>query len=668
MMCYTKNVMNMKRYLNKLNVISLIIAIYLVVGTATFFSDSSISSILFLIALIIPLFFLVRLLLKYLLKKEIKLEKNPKINKKEIFIYFLVIFFSFLIYYLAFYPGGTSPDVLNQWKQVITNSYNDWHPFIHTLLFFKLPSLITQNITVTVLFQIVFISIILTFTLYLLRKLGFSKKIMFIFIILFMLNPENGRMATMPWKDIPYSYMILTLTVMLMHIVKTNGAWLKENKNLIMLAIFSFLMIMFRHNGILCFIPLFLSIILFYKEKRKLVSVIFIGILVFKFILTGPIYGLIGVGNHSATFSESMGIPNNQIAYIVVNNGYITEEQMKTFNKFGDVDSWKTYFHPTSFNDIKYYAIYNRKFAEENKTEYLKFYLALVKQNTGMAIKSYIYVTSPIWSLKYISQGTYKESFLLDNSLPSKISKALNDNINNYETWLQKLGIANIFFSYGASLFIIMFSLLLITLKSKFYLKKHLPYILVIFNTIAISLLITGGELRFVYCNILCVIPIILYGLTNITKTNENSDNKTLLYTLFVQKTKNSWLQLFRYLFVGGIAAVVNIGSLYIFTSWLNIYYIISNILGFILGLIVNYLLSKAFIFTDCKVNKKKEFFDYTVIGIIGVCIDTLLMFVFTSWIGLFYLISKIISTLLTFIWNFVARKFMYKIYERRIK
>lgn len=132
---------------------------------------------------------------------------------------------------------------------------------------------------------------------------------------------------------------------------------------------------------------------------------------------------------------------------------------------------------------------------------------------------------------------------------------------------------------------------------------------------------------------------------------------------LFKEKTDNVFIQFFRYLFVGGFAAIVNIGMLYVFTDILYLYYLVSNILSFILGLIVNYLLSKKFVFQDeTSISKTKEFIIYTIIGVIGLGLDTLFVWLFTDLTKIYYMLSKLISTAFVFIWNFGARKILYKI------
>lgn len=140
-----------------------------------------------------------------------------------------------------------------------------------------------------------------------------------------------------------------------------------------------------------------------------------------------------------------------------------------------------------------------------------------------------------------------------------------------------------------------------------------------------------------------------------------------IFYRLFFEKTNSTLLQFFRYIFVGGFAAVINIGSLYIFTEFFNIYYLISNIIGFIFGLLANYILSKCFIFTsNIKINKFFEMFVYCLVGIVGLGLDTLFMWIGTSKLGVYYILTKMISTCLVFIWNFLGRKSIYIIFSRK--
>ena len=134
---------------------------------------------------------------------------------------------------------------------------------------------------------------------------------------------------------------------------------------------------------------------------------------------------------------------------------------------------------------------------------------------------------------------------------------------------------------------------------------------------------------------------------------------------IFIGDTDDGIIQFIRYFFVGGIAAVVNIGLLFLLVDIFDINYILSNIIGFIFALLVNYGLSTMFVFTkDNSMSKIFELVMYVIIGVLGLGFDTLILWVCTSKINIYYKISKIISTMLTFIWNFLAKKTLYKIFK----
>ena len=83
-------------------------------------------------------------------------------------------------------------------------------------------------------------------------------------------------------------------------------------------------------------------------------------------------------------------------------------------------------------------------------------------------------------------------------------------------------------------------------------------------------------------------------------------------------------------------------------------------------GLITNYCLSKKFVFTNNNsMNKIFEIVMYTVIGLLGLVLDTFMLWIFTDKLKIYYMLSKIISTIITFVWNFVARKLLYKFFDK---
>jgi len=114
-----------------------------------------------------------------------------------------------------------------------------------------------------------------------------------------------------------------------------------------------------------------------------------------------------------------------------------------------------------------------------------------------------------------------------------------------------------------------------------------------------------------------------------------------------------------RYFIASAIALVVDAGSLYLLTDVAGLPYLYSGAIAFILGLTIIYVLSVTWVF-DRRVlrDPKAEFLLFAVIGIVGLGINEAVLWVATDVIGLYYLISKVLSVIFVFSWNFGARKY----------
>ena len=126
---------------------------------------------------------------------------------------------------------------------------------------------------------------------------------------------------------------------------------------------------------------------------------------------------------------------------------------------------------------------------------------------------------------------------------------------------------------------------------------------------------------------------------------------------LFAKSDKTS-IQLLRYTFVGGIAYAVDFGSLFFLTEVVKIHYLISAAIAFILGLLTNYTLSILWVFPRRTLaSKRMEFLVFAIIGLVGLGLNEGIIWFFTDLVHFHYLMSKVISAVVVFFWNFFARK-----------
>ena len=135
---------------------------------------------------------------------------------------------------------------------------------------------------------------------------------------------------------------------------------------------------------------------------------------------------------------------------------------------------------------------------------------------------------------------------------------------------------------------------------------------------------------------------------------------KNLSQKLLKDNTDKTKIQMFRYLFVGGAAFIVDFLSLFVLTDFFGIYYLISAAIAFILGLVANYLLSISWVFNKRKLNKRHiEFGVFALIGIVGLGLNEVFIWFFTQDLQIYYLMSKILAAVIILFWNFFARKFI---------
>ncbi|MCD8216327.1 MAG: GtrA family protein [Clostridiales bacterium] len=129
---------------------------------------------------------------------------------------------------------------------------------------------------------------------------------------------------------------------------------------------------------------------------------------------------------------------------------------------------------------------------------------------------------------------------------------------------------------------------------------------------------------------------------------------------IFFKPTENGLIKFFRYAFVGGIAFVVDYLSFVLVSLVLpdnNISVVLATTAGFIVGLLVNFVLSKKFVFTEKpSINRASaEFAVYALIGVIGYFLTVLLMMVFIKILNKY--IAKIVVSVIVLVYNYIARK-----------
>lgn len=106
-------------------------------------------------------------------------------------------------------------------------------------------------------------------------------------------------------------------------------------------------------------------------------------------------------------------------------------------------------------------------------------------------------------------------------------------------------------------------------------------------------------------------------------------------------------------------ALALDTGLLLLLTEVYGVSYLVSGAVGFVAGMVAIYILSIRWVFDERSMDPLKEFMLFAAIGLVGLGINELILFVFTGLVSVHYLLSKILSVALVFSWNFAARKYL---------
>lgn len=428
-------------------------------------------------------------------------KKLSFLNGKNAFrISWAVIFFTWLIFLIVFYPGLLSPDSLDQVSQGLTGTFSNWHPVVHTwfIMFFVRIGLLFHNINFGIflysLAQCAILSAIFAYSLSFLADHKVKTIYRFLVLLYYAFFPINALLGITMWKDILFSGITLLLVLLLFEIADHADTFFSSCRNTIILVLTLFLFCIFRNNGFyvfLVFLPFF-----FWMQHRhwKKVLVICCSCLIMFSLYKGPLFYVVQVEETPA--SEALSVPIQQIARTVKEHqDTLTQRQVQEIQEILPYDNLSTLYNPQLSDPVKFK--FNNENFLKNKSRYISLWFELFRKYPGTYFSSFFSNNYGDW---YPGEIYYTNTYRIDDNelgiITSSHPKAAMLLEKLFSHILPSIPVISMLFSIGFTVWILTF------LFGVCLYRRHKPHLLPFVLLFALWLSILAApdvEYRYAY-------------------------------------------------------------------------------------------------------------------------------------------------------------------------
>ena len=336
-------------------------------------------------------------------KLDSSIGKNISNPNKVFWVCFIFVVFVYLLASLVYYPANILPDSMNSLNQTLLSpevELSNHHPICYSALisFFlniginllKFDSL--KSIYLYTLFQILFISFVIAYSMKLLDELKTNRFIVIGCILIFAFFPHFYMFAVTMWKDPLFSASIMLLSSLLIKVL-VDPTYENNWQYLVLMTTALLFILFFRNNGIYIVIAT-LSILLIFS-KLNITKILLTGYIAFYYLFTGVGYDLLTIEKVKV---EAFAIPLQQTAYTLqADKDIYTEEDLLFLNEILPLETWKEVYTPRCVDNIKWNKNFDKDFFAENINEFLKVYIRTLPIAIRYYIESYLCATQGFW-------------------------------------------------------------------------------------------------------------------------------------------------------------------------------------------------------------------------------------------------------------------------------
>lgn len=491
------------------------------------------------------------LLEKLVLKVQCRSNRSQIVvsEKKLRFTLFLILFFVWELALFAYWPGNMTSDSVDQWLQAIgIRQINTAHPAIYALIIRFLAMLI-ESPAFVLSFQIIVMAWLISGIFLCLFKRGKHIWLGVMITVLYAVLPSNYMLVTTLWKDIPFTMCLVGLTYLLYNEVKEPETFWKRKLNIFYVIVALIGIKELRHNGILVYIFTLIYFLCAAVKRRKLffkyVSTV-MACVISVAVLHGPIYSFFNV-NEAAT-SKPFVTMFAALGSAINKGKEFSPETTEVLYEIMKKEDWINYYSPFNIDSYRHNPQIEggMNVNKVNVKQAFSCYMEGLVKYPDILIKDRLDGSDIVWDMTQPSKS-FNARCAKGIHFPPKVEpQVLGVDFTNEKgmTYVPN----NIFTSYfddlkdciieskigdmflfRSGIYLIGYLILLvfnIVRKNKKFLIASIP---LIWNTVALMLLLAHQSYRYVWYIPLCVMTLFILTITDKqnlqVKVYENRDS-----------------------------------------------------------------------------------------------------------------------------------------------
>lgn len=243
---------------------------------------------------------------------------------------------------------------------------------------------------------------------------GVRKLYIYASIAFFASAPLFGNYAIVMWKDPVFSLLLLFMVLFLYEHVAFHREAFLERRNMIKFIVLSIGICLMRNNGIYIIVLISTVLLVLYRKQWKR-ALITCGVsIAVSMIITGPIYQ--AAFSAENLFVESIGIPLQQMVRVVVTGGEMTEEQRQYMDGLLPLEQYQEVYNPYLVDPVKWATDFDNHFLEENKEDFFKTWLGMLRPNFKTYVEAYLMETLSFWRIGEEIPYELVKTYITNNS------------------------------------------------------------------------------------------------------------------------------------------------------------------------------------------------------------------------------------------------------------